>query len=158
MIFTLYTCMHTSSHIILLCYIIWWWLFIFIAILTSCQTISTTVPAEEFLRLCPNQEIIFTCVVKDSLTISWGSAEYIDTGSTREFGIFNNIGDRHTSQMNPNTVANLTDNRMEDGVRILESTLHIETLASISNFSISCMRDNGTTKTIHLQLLGKHAN
>ena len=125
--------------------------------MVSSQVLNSSVPVGELNRLCPNQQISFTCLVKGSLIITWRSDQYIAMGSPLELSRSENIGFNRTSPMYPSTVAILTNKSTEDGVQVLESVLRIETRADIFNFSISCLHANGSSEIINLQLLSKFA-
>ena len=126
-------------------------LFFFLGgMLAFALTITSSVPIGG--HVCPGQEITFTCVTQGSPTIAWASSEYIDRGSYIEFAVFNRPGDVGISPINPNTIATLVDNKIEDGAQILRSVLHIIASAKFSIFSISCFHGNGTGDTITLFL------
>ena len=119
----------------------------------SSQTVTSTVPIGE--RICPGQVVSFMCMTRGSPTIAWGSREYIDVGSQLEFAIFNNLGEKRTSPIYPDTVATLVNKSVEDGVQILTSVLHIIASEQFSAFSISCFHGNGSRNTITLFLQGE---
>ncbi|MCG8625234.1 MAG: hypothetical protein MJE68_24955, partial [Proteobacteria bacterium] len=123
--------------------------------LVSALTLSSTAPASN--HVCPGQEVIFTCSTEDSPTIAFASVEYIesDEGSQLEFSeSFNMPGDQRISPINPNIVATLVENDIDNNGRlILISELHLIVLPQYPLFSITCFHANGTgiTKTISVQ-------
>ena len=123
---------------------------------SSQVVLNSSVPDGELNRLCPSQQIFFTCAVKGSSIITWRSDQYIGTGSASlQLSGTYSIGFNRTSSLYPSTVAILTGNRTEDGLQVVESELRLETVVDIFNFSVSCSHANETSKTINLQLLGK---
>ena len=75
----------------------------------------------ELQNLCPGDEVTITCETRGSSVIAWSSDEYIGTNSQLEIRIIDNIGDRCTSSVNPNTIATLINNTVEDGELVLVS-------------------------------------
>ena len=122
--------------------------------LVSALTINSTVPAGE--HVCPEQDITFTCETRGSPTIAWASFDYIDVGSQLEFAVFNHLGDKRISPINPNTVATLVGSSInDDGEQILVSELHLMASSQFPTFSISCIHGNGTESTITIFVQGE---
>ena len=125
--------------------------------LVSALTLSSTVPAG--VRVCPGQEITFTCVTEDSPTIAWESFDYIDVGSLLEFGAFNHPGDSRTSPINPDTVATLVGISInKHGEQVLASELRLIPIPQFPISSVSCVHGNGTKSTIVLSVQGELIN
>ena len=111
------------------------------------QTI-TNKPAEGDFQ-CPGQVLVFTCMTRGSLIITWESAEYI--GANRlQFSDSRSMGDEESAS---GTVANLTRNFNESGEQVLESQLRITVGSDVSFPSITCKRDNGTSDSVTLRVL-----
>ena len=109
----------------------------------------------ELQNLCPGEEVIITCEMRGSSVMAWISDEYIGSGSPLHFLIIDNIGDWHTSSINPNTIATLVNNTVEDGVQVLVSQLRIRVLSPLMNSSVTCMDVVLGTQTIAgLHVLG----
>ena len=108
------------------------------------------------MHLCPGDIVTFNCETRGSTILAWTSDEYIETGGTRlAFGTFNSVGTEEISPLNPNTVATLISNTIEDGVPVLVSTLRIRALSQFLNSSVTCIHiGSGTTNTTMVQVLG----
>ena len=93
---------------------------------------------------CPKENVIFTCIVRGSRTLSWASDEYIGTGGTQlEFSTADHDGLRVNSTVNPDTFAVLT-NVTDDGETILlESELHI---VSNQSSTVSCLTTDANSR------------
>ena len=110
----------------------------------------------ELQNLCPGEEVIITCETRGSSVMAWISDEYIGSGSLLQFLIIDNIGDWHTSSVNPNTIATLINNTVEDGELILESQLRIRAVSQFMNSSVTCidLASGGTQTIAGLHVLG----
>jgi hypothetical protein len=120
------------------------------------QRITIVKPQQDTLEgLCPGEEVLITCETRGSEIIAWTSEEYIERGGTQlEFATFNNVGDIRISPVNPNTVANLTKNNIDNDVQVLWSQLHIR--ASVDS-TVTCIQvGNGMSTSIRIQILGMH--
>ena len=124
-------------------------------VLVSALTLSSTVSARQ--HVCPGQEVNFTCSTEDSPTIAFASVEYIDIGSQLEFAIFNSPGEMRISPINPETVATLVENSINEDRRqiILVSVLRLIILPQFPMFTISCFHANGTGITTTLSVQGE---
>ena len=105
--------------------------------------------------LCPGDIVTFTCETRGSPIIAWTSEEYIERGATQlDFATFNSIGTEEISPVNPNTVATLINNTIEDGVQVLVSQLRIIVSATFSTSTVTCIDiGTGTINPIMIQLL-----
>ena len=109
----------------------------------------------ELQNLCPGDEVNIICETRGSSVMAWSSDEYIGLGSLLEIRIVDNIGDRCTSSVNPNTIATLINNTVEDGVQVLVSQLHIRVLSQLMSSSVTCINVALGTQTIaRLHVLG----
>lgn len=99
--------------------------------------LSSTVPSEGVL--CPEEEVIFTCVIRGSSIIAWKSDEYIGVNQLLEFSIADEIGANHNSSK-LNVVAHaILVNKTNDGrVMVLKSQLHITISNAFIDFSVTC--------------------
>ena len=103
---------------------------------------------------CPEEEIIFDCIVEGSHILIWNSNEYIGAGSGAqlEFSSRNSIGSRVISQVDSHVFAQLTKNADKGGTVMLQSTLRI---VSTRNSTIKCLTlDPGSTGSANLTVLG----
>ena len=109
--------------------------------------------------VCPGDEITFVCETRGSSTIAWSSEEYIGPGNAQmQFSAIEDpslpcamckkdgIGD---------TIATFIANKLEDGVRVLQSTLRV-TATSMS--SVRCIHGDESSRTINFSVIGKSAN
>lgn len=113
--------------------------------------ITSGIPAKQLA--CPGEQIIFTCVTRGSLIISWKSDEYIGAGGTRvEFAAVD-VG--KDVQINPNAAATLVSAEVINGTRILTSKLTVTATSDYQNPSITCLHVGLLINaTISFQLLG----
>ena len=99
------------------------------AVYVSCQTLLTsTLPMEK--RVCPRDEIIFTCTVRGSLTLktlilAWNSTKYVGEDLYLQFTSSSKEGSTRSSMINTNVIATLTNNTVVNGVPMLESQLRV---------------------------------
>ena len=115
------------------------------------QILSSNLTGEP---LCPGDIATFTCETRGSYILVWSSDEYIGSSGTQlEFLTIDIVGRVLVSPINPNTFATLISNTIEDGVRVLVSTLRIRALSQFLNSSVTCTSLNtATTKSV--QVLG----
>ena len=132
----------------------------FINAATSCtvlnaQTISLTSDLQHGSVACPNSVLVFTCVTQGSLAIAW-QGDYV--GDQIGFlAVRHQVGDTSNSSSNPNTVATLTRNYIDNGVQVLETKLRIFVSLSSANPSVKCVHeDSGNTSSFPFQVLGKY--
>ena len=106
----------------------------------------------ELQTLCPGEEVNIVCETRGSSSIAWASNVYIEQGGNYLISArIDSIGETQISTLNPNTIATLINNAIENEVTVLVSQLHI--IASIDSF-VTCIQDNGAEQTISIQLLG----
>ena len=108
------------------------------------QMISSSLPDRQVS--CPGEEIIFTCVTRGSAVISWTSDEYIGRGDSLTFSTLDNLGETHTSTINPDVVATFVSDNNDGGTRVLESQLHIITSLLFPNPSVTCVHSSDSTR------------
>ena len=113
------------------------------ALCVSCQQLTSTLP--EGNLICPGDEIIFTCIIKGSPTLTslilgWSSSEYIGPiGLTYlQFTTDSIPGANETSMINGNVTAILTNNTVVNGVPVLESQLRIIANKDSSTPTVTC--------------------
>ena len=129
------------------------------AIGVSCQEPALTSTLREGNRTCPGDEVIFTCIVREStlsaLVLGWTSSEYI-SGSL-QFSTANTRGDNRTSTIEGSVTATatLTNNADVAGVLTLESELRI--VAGEASI-VTCSGSNGGTKSIEFSVSGTYIN
>ena len=104
---------------------------------------------------CPGDEIIFICETRGSSIIAWGSDEYIGPGGAQlQFAEVSSASDVRRGI--GNTIATLTDNRIESGVRVLTSTLRVIASSMYPNPSVTCIHiDDETSRTANFNVIGK---
>ena len=110
---------------------------------STAQQISSTSGIKDEHFACVDSTVIFTCEVRGSEGIAWRSDAYIGSGNAQLGYIvgIQNVGETLSAPNNDQTVANFTKNRVENGVLVLESTLHVVASDSQSS-SVTCT--NGT--------------
>ena len=94
----------------------------------SCQELTSTL--REGNHACPGEEVIFTCTVRGSQTLTtlilaWSSPEYIGQGDPLRFITLDMPGTNRTSMTDGNVTATLISNTNIDGVPTLVSELRI---------------------------------
>ena len=124
----------------------------FTAVMT--QRIISPQPSE-LQTLCPGGEVTITCETRGSPVIAWASDEYIGSNIHIEFTTFGSVGDARFRPVNPNIVATLINNTIENGVAVLVSQLQIVALSGVLTSSVTCIHIyNGTRSTIMFRGLG----
>ena len=110
---------------------------------STAQQITSTSGIKDERFACVDSTVIFTCEVRGSEGIAWRSDAYIGSGNIQLGYIvgIQNVGETLSAPNNDQTVANFTKNRVENGVLVLESTLHVVASDSQSS-SVTCT--NGT--------------
>ena len=104
---------------------------------------------------CNGSEVIFTCEIRGSSTLTWsGDFFYLRSpiGFANEIHPLNSP---RNSSSNENTVATLTKNYVDGGVRVLRSTLRITALSSEPRGFVVCGGDEGTGERVDFQVLGE---
>lgn len=138
----MYSCMHLYHE----CF------FVVTISSSSCQVISSKLPDVE--SLCPETEIILTCLTRGSPLIIWRSMDYIGGANVIDFNELNTPGEEKRSSVYSSTVATLTNISMDNTERILISQLRITIRSDVASTSVICVHNNGSTDKIVLNLLG----
>lgn len=130
------------------------------AICVSCQDRNLTSTLREGSHACEGEEVVFTCTVRDSsglqiLVLAWSSDEYIGSGDLLQFTTENMLGTNDTSTIDGNVTATLTRNTIDNGVRILESTLR---LVAVQATMVTCDVTNIGQASIPLLISGIYIN
>ena len=117
-------------------------------------TLTSTVSREEIV--CPGEEVIFTCITRESAIIIWMSTTMSYIGDQIEFTTENMVNETRRSSIDSNTVATLVKNIIENGTQVLESQLQI-VMSSVSlNPSITCIHgSNNIPVTSIFHVLGE---
>ena len=120
------------------------------------QTVFIVTPLHNGNLACLGDQITFECETRGSSIISWASDEYIGQGDTllqfssadpAEMRRLDGIGD---------TVAILTANRIENGVQVLVSTLHVTATSMYPNPSVICIHGDESRSKANFSVIGKH--
>ena len=117
----------------------------------SCQELTSTL--SEGNSTCPGEEVTFTCTLTGSLGLGWISPGYINNDNPLQFSTASTLGVDVPSMIDGRTTATatLTTNTMENGVRVLESTLRITaTVAS----TVICSGTIGDSASIEFSISG----
>ena len=108
--------------------------------------------------VCPGSRINFTCETRGSYAIAWSSEEYIGSGNAQLLFAAgaSNVGDITRRNNLVEAEAHLTRNDLENGTRVLVSTLYITIQSNPPRATITCMHvGDGTEDTIPFQVTGK---
>ena len=90
--------------------------------------------------VCPGQFRNFSCEIRDSIILAWENDEYIGPhGNRLEFLSTEPVGTVKVSKVNPGVFANLTENYVQNGIRILKCELNISEVSYLSDFSVVCV-------------------
>ena len=90
--------------------------------------------------MCPGQFRNFSCEIRDSVILAWKNDEYIGPhGNRLEFLSTEPVGTVKVSDVNPGVFANLTENYVQNGIRILKCELNISEVSYLSDFSVVCV-------------------
>ena len=119
----------------------------------SSQSVVITSDISRGEIVCPG-EVIFTCVTRDTAAIAW---EYV--GDRLEFNSRNTPGATRQGSIEPNTLATLINNTIENSVQVLESQLQITVSSMSSTPTVTCIhgRDN-IRDTFTFQVLGMYTS
>ena len=121
-------------------------IYLFIILDTPAQAINS---AKMFA--CPGERLCFTCVAKDTSTLSWISAEYIDMG---QLNVSSN--DQHRAH-NSSELSVVVTHTFANGTSLLTSILPVTILPNIMNHSqtITCQNvDIGTASNVVIKREG----
>ena len=109
--------------------------------------------------LCPGDFQIFTCEIRDSSRLVWKNDQYIGAnGSQLEFLSDEPMGTIKFSDINSGVSANLTENFVENGVKVLKCQLIISKLLYHTNdIEVICINvDLKTKNSFQLRRSGKN--
>ena len=123
------------------------------------QTLTTESPTLYSGNLaCSGDQITFVCETKGSSIIAWTSNEYIGQGGAQlQFAAAEVPSLANTLHGTGDTVATFTDNRVENRVQVLTSTLRVTASSVYPNPSVTCIHvDNDTRRTVSFSVIGKH--
>ena len=122
------------------------------AVSSQLVTITTDISAGEIV--CPGNEVIFTCVVRDTGIIAWTSDEYI--GDRLEFNSRDMFGETRQGSIDPNTIATFVNSSIEEGsILVLVSQLRIIVSSISLTPSVTCIHDrDDIPDTFTFQVLG----
>ena len=103
---------------------------------------------------CNGSEVIFTCETRGSETLEWHDGFYLGSENRQIAFVatFHNVGE---TKIIADTVANLTQNSLDDGVRVLVSTLRITALSDTPSGDVRCVRDNHNESHLVFHVLGE---
>lgn len=110
-------------------------------------------------RVCPGDQIVFTCMTNGSASLAWSSDDYIGRGGIQlEFASFHDPGRIARNQGSPiGTQATLISKEIEENETkgILESQLNIIVTSDYQIATINCLHvDTGSQESTVFQLLG----
>lgn len=105
-------------------------------------------------KVCPGDEIIFTCETRGSSILAWSSAQYIGGGGVQfEFTTDDTPGLVEQSRINADVIATLTSTDAQS--QTISSTLRIVASSDVSAPSVTCLhRTDQINKTSRFQYLG----
>ena len=91
--------------------------------------------------MCAGQFQNFSCEIRDSTILAWESDEYIGPhGKRLEFFSTEPVGTVKVSEVNRGVFANLTENYVQNGIRILKCELYIsEFLYHSDAINVTCV-------------------
>ena len=103
----------------------------------------------------PRQEIIFTCVTRNTTILVWESTDYIGEGGNDIQIISAGDSNMTTSLSNPDTYATRVSVSVEDGVTVIVSQLFITASEQFPTSSVTCRRyGQDPRKTIFFNTTG----
>ena len=129
------------------------------AVCVSCQQQGITSTLREGNRTCPEEEVIFTCILRGSpgvsvLGLDWISPGYIEDGNPLQISTESTLGVDEPSRINGKITATArltTAKTLDNGVRVLVSTLRI---TATVNSMVTCEGTNGVTLSIEFSVSG----
>ena len=131
-------------------------------LLPNAVTSSTNLPAIMVTSniitgeiVCPGDIIIFMCTTTGSAIISWTGNDYV--GDQIGFNTANTVGETRQGSANPNTIATLINNTIDDTTQlpVLVSQLQITVSTISSNQSVICVHNsNGIREPTTFQVIG----
>ena len=116
--------------------------------------ISLRTSLDNGTRVCPGQEITFTCETIGSSQLIWSSDQYIGIGGAQlQFFSRDTPGLVAASTINSDVFATLISADAQS--QRIVSTLHIKASSDMSNPSVMCVHSTDmTNKTFRFQYLG----
>ena len=110
-------------------------------------------------RVCPGDQIVFTCVTNGSASLAWSSDDYIGQGGIQlEFGSYHDPGRIARNRASPiGTQATLVSKEIAENETqwILESKLDVIVTSDYQIATINCLHvDTGSQESTRFQLLG----
>ena len=113
--------------------------------------VTSNISAGEIV--CPGDTIIFTCTTRESAIISWTGNDYV--GDQVGFNTADMIGETRLGSADPNTIATLINNTVDNTTRILVSQLRIIVSTTSLNQSVICVHNsNGIREPTIFQVIG----
>ena len=106
----------------------------------------------------PGQQVIFTCVTRNTDILEWRSDEHIGRdGDSLQLLSIDSAGTVKSNTRNPSTFAVLVSVSVDNRVRVIVSELHIRVSSQFPVSSVTC-GDSGlrTNSTIPFHISGKH--
>ena len=99
--------------------------------------IDTPVLTCDSQAVCPGEFRNFSCEIRDSIILAWENDEYIGPhGNRLEFLSTEPVGTIKVSEVNPGVFAYLTENYVQNGIRVLKCELNISEV-SYDSYSIN---------------------
>ena len=129
-------------------------IYLFFAVMVQpncCQRISSSIRNGQLL--CPGEEIVLTCEIRNELFFRWRNYDYIGgQNGAIKFAFIDEIGTTHRSLDYNTTFANLTRNDfLVNESLVFESELHLTTRADVSSTSVICVSTKSSTFTLRLR-------
>ena len=119
------------------------------------QTVSIVTPLHNGNLACSGDQITFECETRGSSIISWASDEYIGRGDT--LLQFSSADLAMTERCGVNdTKAILTAKRIENGMQVLVSTLHVTATSMHPTPSVICIHGDESRSKANFSVIGKH--
>lgn len=104
--------------------------------------------------VCPDEGITLNCTTVNSAGLAWRSQEYV--GGQLPLADFNKVGYDVRSSSISSTVATLTKKYMDNGMQVLESTLHIVPLTEYPTATVTCVHTDSRNENLFVvQVLGR---
>ena len=109
--------------------------------------------------VCSGDKVTFVCETRGSSTIAWSSEEYIGSGGAQLQ--FSAVG--VPSLTNPmhgigDTIATFAANKLEGGVRVLQSTLRVTATSMYPNPLVKCIHGDERSTIVNFSVIGKYTS
>ena len=119
----------------------------------SSQTVKVTSTVSDGEVVCPGEEVILTCMTRDSIILIWISDEYI--GDQIRFTTVNSLNETRRDSVYNSTIATFVNDTTEGGIRVLVSQLRIIISTNSLNPSVTCIDGSNNERNITtFQVLG----